>query len=133
MRCAWSLSSILHSMPMWRDSPVIFISTTSCSMNHSRTKEACFKAYLRYLSTIRKCVTIWQEDNLEPVFSYVSGSQGSQLRCNKQRAELHKRYRHRGRKSCRGRYQSRDRAAGTGIMSKKVPQSESSADTQINS
>lgn len=37
-------------------------STTSCSMNLSRTKEAFSKAYLRYLSTIRKCVTIWQED-----------------------------------------------------------------------
>ena len=31
-------------------------------MNHSRTREACFKAILRYLSTIRKCVTIWQGD-----------------------------------------------------------------------
>lgn len=49
-------------MPMLRGSPVRSTSTTNCSMNHSKTREACFKAYLRYLSTIRKCVTIWQED-----------------------------------------------------------------------
>ena len=49
-------------MPMSRGSPVRSTSTTNCSMNHSKTREACFKAYLRYLSTIRKCVTIWQED-----------------------------------------------------------------------
>lgn len=45
-------------MPMSRCSPVRSTSTTSYSMNPSRTREACFKAYLRYLSTIRKCVTI---------------------------------------------------------------------------
>lgn len=49
-------------MPMSRGSPVRSTSTTNCSMNHSRTREACFKANLRYLSTIRKCVTIWQEN-----------------------------------------------------------------------
>ena len=49
-------------MPMSRCSPVRSTSTTSYSMNPSRTREACFKAYLRYLSTIRKCVTIWQGD-----------------------------------------------------------------------
>ena len=49
-------------MPMWMGSPVRSTSTTSYSMNPSRTREACFKAYLRYLSTIRKCVTIWQGD-----------------------------------------------------------------------
>lgn len=31
-------------------------------MNLLKTEEACFKAYLRCLHTIQKCVTIWQED-----------------------------------------------------------------------
>ena len=75
VRCAWSLSSISPLMPMWRGSPVIFISTTSCLMNRSRTREACFKAYLRYLSTIRKCVTIWQGDYNECLRSRNKGSQ----------------------------------------------------------
>lgn len=52
-------------MPMSRGSPVRSTSTTNCSMNNSKTRQACFKTYLRYLSTIRKCVTIWQEDNDE--------------------------------------------------------------------
>lgn len=49
-------------MPMSRGSPVRSTSTTNSSMNHLKTREACFKAYLRYLHTIRKCVTIWQGD-----------------------------------------------------------------------
>lgn len=49
-------------MPMLRGSPVRSTSTTSCLMNLLKTEEACFKAYLRCLSTIRKCVTIWQGD-----------------------------------------------------------------------
>ena len=39
-------------MPMSRCSPVRSTSTTSYSMNPSRTREACFKAYLRYLPSI---------------------------------------------------------------------------------
>lgn len=35
-------------MPMSRGSPVRSTSTTNCSMNNSKTRQACFKAYLRY-------------------------------------------------------------------------------------
>ena len=56
-------------MPISRGIPVRSTSTTNCSMNLLKTEEACFKAYLRYLLTIRKCVTIWQGDYAEQICS----------------------------------------------------------------
>ena len=88
VRCAWSWSSISPLMPMWRGSLVKSTSTTSCSTNLWKIKEAYLKAYLRYLPSIWKCVTIWQDDNAFCLQSYVSGVSGQSLRCCCKRIEV---------------------------------------------